>query len=764
MTISMEVFTKAHGMPLDHEKTGVIGAKSDASLFVVAGPGTGKTACLTLRVLKLVYVDQIDPAGIIATTFTRKAAGELRSRILGLGFTIRTNLLARDDISPADRAWIEKADINQMYCGTIDSLCDQLLTQYRPAGADVLTTVDEYAARTLLLREQFLFQRKVNEDKNLEALLMELSMSGKFGWNLSSKVKVVNEVSERLLNDMVDRQALVKGTQRNQRSSMKELIRIIEAHEQNLRSRGALSYSGMASEVLNRLKRGQLDDFTAKIQAVLVDEYQDTNLLQESLYFELGKAAKGALTVVGDDDQSMYRFRGATVELFRDFGIRFRKVFKKDPSQHFLRTNYRSTPQVVSFVNDFATLDREFQSVRVKGKPSLIAASSKQGPPILGVFRDSQDEILDVLTDFLDKLFHKSGFTTPSGVTLKPGLHGAVGDVAFLVSSPKEEKDKRMLFPGLLRERLANLKHPIEVFNPRGQALSSLPNIRLLMGLMLECVDPLGDIQNSLYIPREIKPKLEAVREEATDFYNNSMSSSGRKYVDAWENRLGRWPRRSSLLDLVYSLATFLPDSPMNNPELVVQLEAVARQIGVLSDIGSYNGQILYDRENGHPTTREKKSIQEAIRDGVLPVLDGSVELDEDLLPIFPRDRIAVLSIHQSKGLEFPVVIVDVGAAFKTNHHGQKFKRFPEVHSAPQQMENRFRPFSSLGLPQRDSLDRTFDDLIRQYFVAFSRPESVLILIGTKKSGPNGSIMNVATGWDRDGNQQWSGTAMIEEL
>jgi DNA helicase-2/ATP-dependent DNA helicase PcrA len=193
-------------------------------------------------------------------------------------------------------------------------------------------------------------------------------------------------------------------------------------------------------------------------------------------------------------------------------------------------------------------------------------------------------------------------------------------------------------------------------------------------------------------------------------------------------------------------------------------LEAVARQIGVLSDIGSYNGQILYDRENGRPTSREKKSIQEAIRDGVLPVLDGSVELEEDLLPVFPRDRIAVLSIHQSKGLEFPVVIVDVGAAFKINHHGQKFKRFPEEHSAPQQMEDRFRPFSSLGLPQRNPLDRTFDDLIRQYFVAFSRPESVLILVGTKKSGPNGTIMNVATGWDRDENQQWSGTAMIEEV
>lgn len=764
MAISINVFTEAHEMPLDFEKNGVIGAPAHASLFVVAGPGTGKTACLTLRVLKLVYVDQVDPSGIIATTFTRKAAGELRSRILGLGFTIRNNLLARTDLSSVDRAWIEKADINQMYCGTIDSLCDQLLTQHRPAGSEVLTTVDEYSSKTLLLREQFLFQRKVNEDKDLESLLMDLSMSGKFGWNLSAKVKVVAAVSERLLNDMVDRKALVKGTSRNRRSSMKELIRIIDSHEQNLRSRGGLSYSGMALEVLNRLRNGQLSDFTSKVQAVLVDEYQDTNLLQESLYFELAKAANGALTVVGDDDQSMYRFRGATVELFRDFGLRYKKKFKNDPSQHFLRTNYRSTPQVVSFVNSFATLDRGFQSVRVKGKPSLVPATGKQGPPIIGIFRDSQDEILDVLSNFLEQLFFRSGFTTPSGITLKPGANGALGDVAFLASSPREENDKKTLFPGLLRYRLENLPQPIMVFNPRGQALSSLPNIRLLMGLVLVCIDPLGDAQTSLYIPREIKPKLDAVRDEAVDFYNDSMSAAGCKYIDAWENRSGKWPRRSSLLDLVYSLASFLPDTPMNNPEFVVQLEAVVRQIGVLSDIGSFNGQIVHDRENGMPTSREKKSIQEAIRDGVLPVLDGNVDLDEDLLPIFPRDRIAVLSIHQSKGLEFPVIIVDVGSAFKINHHGQKFRRFPEIHSSPQQMEDRFRPYSNLGLPERDPLDRTFDDLIRQYFVAFSRPESVLILVGTKKSSPNGNIMNIASGWDRDGNQQWSGTAMIEEL
>jgi DNA helicase-2/ATP-dependent DNA helicase PcrA len=83
----------------------------------------------------------------------------------------------------------------------------------------------------------------------------------------------------------------------------------------------------MALEVLNRLRSKKLSIFTNTVTAVLVDEYQDTNLLQEDLYFELAKAAKGAFTVVGDDDQSMYRFRGATVELFSEFPKRFQKKF-----------------------------------------------------------------------------------------------------------------------------------------------------------------------------------------------------------------------------------------------------------------------------------------------------------------------------------------------------------------------------------------------------------------------------------------------------
>jgi DNA helicase-2/ATP-dependent DNA helicase PcrA len=764
MTLTIREFLEAHPQTLDEEKVGVIGAGSGEALFVVAGPGTGKTACLALRVLKLVYVDQVDPAGIIATTFTRKAAAELRSRILGWGYTIRGNLLARPDLTESERDWITRADINQMFCGTIDSLCDKLLSEFRSPGDPVFTSVDSYASTTLLTREQFLFNATNRKDAELDELLRTITNSAKFGWNLSAKVKALGTVSERIANDLIDRKELLKSFPRAQRSTMKRVFDIIDANDVEHAKRGYLGYSGMAREVLHRLQQGKLTDFTKKVKAVLVDEYQDTNLLQESLYFEIAKATKGALTVVGDDDQSLYRFRGATVELFSEFPSRFQKVFRGRPGNHFLKTNYRSTKNVVDLVNNYATLDKKFQKVRAKGKPALVGASSVQGATVLGLFRDSKEEVAEDLAAFLNDVFQGRGFKTPSGQTIKKGENGAVGDAALLCSSPREGVEGGFKFPGVLREELGLLTKPIKMFNPRGQDLRANYYVELLMGLALMCIDPSGDIESDIWMPRETKPKFAQAREIAEHFLDDSMSREGRKFVEGWGERKGKWPRRTTLLELIYSLVSFLGGDQMTDPEFVVYLEAITRQLSVLAEIGTYDGQILYQRDSGSPSKGEIASIKEAIRDGIMPILDGSTELDEDLLPTFPRDRLAVLSIHQSKGLEFPLVIVDVGAAFKTNHASQKFKRFPEEHGTPQELEDQFRPASVLGVPTRDALDRTFDDLIRLYFVAFSRPESVLLLVGTKKSGPNGVIQNIATGYDRDGNQHWLGNSFIEEI
>jgi DNA helicase-2/ATP-dependent DNA helicase PcrA len=147
------------------------------------------------------------------------------------------------------------------------------------------------------------------------------------------------------------------------------------------------------------------------------------------------------------------------------------------------------------------------------------------------------------------------------------------------------------------------------------------------------------------------------------------------------------------------------------------------------------------------------------------PIADGTAKVDEELMESFPRDRLSILSIHQSKGLEFPLVIVDVGADFRTNHHAHAFKRFPQRPATPHLLEDAMRPHSPLGVPRRAPMDRAFDDLYRQYFVAFSRPQDVLLLVGLTESHPDqGQIRNIATGFARDGVNHWAGNLPFEDI
>src|SRR5215472_7474329 len=115
----------------DSQQEQAIDASPSDALFIVAGPGTGKTTSLTLRILRLVLVDGVPPRGILATTFTNKAAEELRSRILGWGFRIIDTLKSDPLLSAPQKVFVDSVDINQVRTGTVDSLCEQLLREFR---------------------------------------------------------------------------------------------------------------------------------------------------------------------------------------------------------------------------------------------------------------------------------------------------------------------------------------------------------------------------------------------------------------------------------------------------------------------------------------------------------------------------------------------------------------------------------------------------------------------------------------------------------
>lgn len=751
----------------DEEQREAIEARSDKPLFIVAGPGTGKTTCLTLRILKLILVDDIPPRGILATTFTKKAAAELRSRILGWGFRLIETLLKDKKLSIETRMRISKLDINQVITGTIDSICEQILRNYRDPGTQPPIVIDDFVAKTLLLREGLFGSRRF-EDSDLENFLLDLHGDSRFGFDLGRKNDLVQTIWDRRYQDQVDWNTFLRDATGRERKARKVLGEAIDAYGQALSQRGMVDFALVEQEVLNRLRAEQLKEFLRQIKVVLVDEYQDTNLLQEAIYFEIARACQGALTVVGDDDQSLYRFRGATVELFSEFAVRCNKELHRKPNKVFLTTNYRSTRTIISFVNEYAKLDSAYQLVRVKGKPALEASKkAAKGLPIFGMFRDDVATLARDLAAFIHKVFRGRGYHLSDGAKIKRSAYGGdVGDCALLCSSPLEYSfsgDARL--PLLLKQELDHKE--IQVFNPRGHDLTDIPVITHFGGLLLECLDPGGEIESQTNgISRDIRTTFQRWRSAAITFVESKDSPKDLyEFAVGWADRNPNkrgweWPRSVPVLELIYSLVHFFPELH-DDPEGQIYLEVFTRQVSACEQVGSFSGRVVSDSKN---QSISQASVKELLRDFLGPIAAGVIKVNEELMEIFPRDRLSVVSIHQAKGLEFPLTIVDVGADFRTKHARNAFKRFPSSGGPPHAMEDLLRPYTDLAAPTRSAQDRAFDDLFRQFFVAYSRPQDVLLLVGLKTTLPGGRIPNVATGWTRSEVCRWDGANVFVEI
>jgi DNA helicase-2/ATP-dependent DNA helicase PcrA len=234
----------------------------------------------------------------------------------------------------------------------------------------------------------------------------------------------------------------------------------------------------------------------------------------------------------------------------------------------------------------------------------------------------------------------------------------------------------------------------------------------------------------------------------------HTRRASLQTYVDGWRARRatsGAWPDDIPLLDLLYKLIVWIPEF-QNDPEHQVYLEAVMRCVVQGAHYSSYGFAIL----NNTPHDQRSRSV--VITDLLSPIAENAIEIDEDLLFAVPRSRLSIMTIHQSKGLEYPLVIVDVGSEFKTNHAKQAFRRFPRDASSTVVMETALAPYTTVGAVRtaRNDIDRTFDDLTRLYYVAYSRAQIALLLVGlTKSIEYKTTVQNVATFWTRDGSWSW---------
>ena len=767
-----------------------ISADPNQSLFIVAGPGSGKTTVMTLRVLKLVFINDVDPKSILVTTFTRKAAAELSSRILGWGDLIRRDIIEHTH-DPSLRDRLNLIDFNQIIIDTLDSISEQILRLYREPGNPAPIIIKEYTSKAIITKLLFYEHRYQNADLssyinflNGEAPANQLSFS--------ELVKTILTIHQKCCHDQVQFDDYIEDSEHPGVPILRE---ILQNYQNILNEKNLFDFTRLETEFYTRMIEHKLDRFLERIKIVIVDEYQDTNYLQTKIYFKIAEAAlqhNGSISVVGDDDQSIYRFRGATVELFREFRNHFENIFHERPILITLRQNFRSTDEIVNFINGFIHLDPDFQGVRVPEKLEIIRSrdtthADYSNFPILGLFRNDINTLSNDLALLINTLYDGDPITIRGNddvnYTIRLNQMGSAADISILCMSPKERKEigNTPRLPLLLRNGLNQLNPELKVFNPTGRKLSEIPEIEQLCGLILECIDPNSTIQTSIRnLPGPARTTFDRWRATAQNLIGLNTTPVRKlllsDFVYYWQHRLKRSNRQPirekyvSLIDLSYNILTWIPFL-QRDIEGLAYFEAILRTMDDNILFSRYESEILVDHHIPF-NQRQSVSIREAYWNIFVPLAIGAIEIEEELFETLPHDRLNIMSIHQAKGLEFPIVIVDVGSEFTKRHQSQAFKRYPSNPSFDTIIENELRPFSplttALGLnySDRDDINRDFNDLIRKFFVAYSRPRDVLLLVGLNsvKDGyfvgrgrrrEGRQIENIATGWNRRGLWIW---------
>lgn len=324
----------------------------DGPLYLPAGPGSGKTRVLLWRTLNLIVFHGVDPAQIYLSTFTEKAARQLNEGLRSLLslVTARTG---------------QPYDISKMYVGTVHSLCQRLLSdrrfhQRRSRGQQPVL-LDE-------LSQYFFLQRRAtwNELLTLAGLkgdaVREINTLFQSRQSVGSRHQAIVNVlaffnrlsEERLDADTVRNQLYQVNLPDNvNRATLEALINMYGYYLLLLQPAGLparVDFSYLQQEAWKLLQ--QQPDSGNVFRHIIIDEYQDTNAIQEEIFFTLAGGHKN-LCVVGDDDQALYRFRGATVENFVQFPERCHQMLAVPPTKIPLATNYRSRKSIVEFYTAF---------------------------------------------------------------------------------------------------------------------------------------------------------------------------------------------------------------------------------------------------------------------------------------------------------------------------------------------------------------------------------------------------------------------------
>lgn len=279
---------------------------TEGPLLVLAGAGSGKTRALTHRVAYLIEEKGVKPWNILAITFTNKAAGEMRDRV---------NSLVEYG---ADSVWVS----------TFHSLCVRILRRFiENIGYTTDFSIYDSDDTKTLMKQIF---------KDLEVNTKVLKERGVLGVISSAK------------NEMISPEEFMLSAKAEGDSRLKRIAELYMEYQKRLKKNNALDFDDLLVKTVElfQTKQEVLEYYQDRFRYIMVDEYQDTNTVQFKLVSLLAEKYRN-ICVVGDDDQSIYRFRGANIRNILSFEETFpgAKVIK-------LEQNYRSTKMILDSANE----------------------------------------------------------------------------------------------------------------------------------------------------------------------------------------------------------------------------------------------------------------------------------------------------------------------------------------------------------------------------------------------------------------------------
>jgi len=728
--------------PNDEQRAAIL--HWDGPLFLPAGPGSGKTRVLLWRTVNLITTHGVIPEQIFLATFTEKAALQLRN-----GLRMLLSAVSDKTGKPYDSA--------KLYVGTVHSLCRRLLLDRR------ISTNRSRSRSPVLLDElgQYLFiRRRRNWDAILQAtgFSSSIDMLTAFGEQGRSRHKAIARLLgffNRLSEEMIEP---TDARKRTRDKTLRSLIDGYETYRALLRGNLGISYTD-----LSLLQAGTVEHLHQNLDSgkifrhVVIDEYQDTNPVQEHIFFQLASGSK-SICVVGDDDQALYRFRGATVENFVEFPARCKKYLNAAPRQIVLGVNYRSREDIVSFYNRFIVhpscdwrrkpkgayrlMDKRIVPNRKDNATAVVASSA--GPP---------DEVAKEIAALVRQLLDTNKVEDPN-------------QIAFLFPSLKSPQVARMrdalatVGLGVYAPRAGqflNVTESVAVFGLLFQVLGAFNHIHTDFQTWLTAVHAEGGslIAKDSFLRTFIKQKQAEVKQVSSDYesltkvlrkkgwspedhYNPETMPTALAAATGLTDRAKRSltsqlfarfareririgkpftvgyavTRATSLdwnvLDFFYQLGGF------GHFKKMFDLAESGKNEGPvcnLSLISQYLARFL--DHYPFPISGESLSSEQFIRNfaNYLYVLYRRGEAEyEDADDPFPKGCIPFITVHQAKGLEFPVVIL-----------------------ANPRKDAKLQPIEGMVAPlltrRGEPLDRmaTFD-VMRMFYVALSRAKNLLVL------------------------------------